>query len=84
MFLKIIPLRTGGKTLVSFATLQSLSEVLSNGFGIMIKPHIMETKPNYYPPQTDILEVKFEGMMCQSSPSSPDGSGEDRLPWEEL
>ena len=44
----------------------------------------METKPNYYPPQTDVLEVRIEGMMCQSVPSSPDGSGEDRLPWEEL
>ena len=44
----------------------------------------METKPNYYPPQTDVLEINFEGVMCQSTPASSDGTGEDRLPWEEL
>ena len=44
----------------------------------------METKTLYYPPQTDVLELKSEGVLCASQPVINYGSGEDRLPWEEL
>lgn len=34
-----------------------------------------EEKMNYAPPSLEVLEVKFEGVVC--------ASGEDRDPWEE-
>lgn len=46
----------------------------------------METKNKYYPPQTDILEVELEGVMCQSDEadlSLDNFVGENRNPWEE-
>lgn len=44
----------------------------------------METKNKYFPPQTEILEMNFEGVMCLSNPvDSEYGYGEQRT-WEEL
>jgi hypothetical protein len=46
----------------------------------------METKNKYFPPQTEILEMNFEGVMCLSSSDpmdSGEGWGESRS-WEEL
>ena len=45
----------------------------------------MEVKNKYYPPQTDVLEVELEGVMCSSSDpmDSGKGWGESRE-WEEL
>ena len=44
----------------------------------------METKKLYYPPWTDVLVIKYEGVMCMSQPvDSEDGWGENR-PWEDL
>lgn len=37
----------------------------------------MEMKSNYAPPQTDVLEIKFEGVVC----TSENGSGDD-AEWE--
>ena len=45
----------------------------------------METKNKYFPPQTEILDMNFEGVMCLSNPvDSSDGTGEFRGPWEDL
>lgn len=35
-------------------------------------------KLNYCPPQTIEIEIKTGGLIC----GSPNGSGEDRDPWE--
>ena len=46
----------------------------------------MEAKNKYCPPQTDILEVALEGVMCQSGGVDmglDNFVGENRDPWEE-
>lgn len=46
----------------------------------------MEVKNKYYPPQTDVLEVVLEGVMCASGEvdmSLDNFVGENRNPWEE-
>ena len=43
------------------------------------------TKPNYAPPTSEVVEVKFQGVLCQSSvgggmdPLSPFAPGGDPL-----
>lgn len=60
------------------------SDIVRKEHKNMIKRTFMETKTLYYPPQTDVLELKSEGVLCASQPVINYGSGEDRLPWEEL